>query len=366
MSASTSANEPAWPADLLDAAEAADWIAAVLPGRPAVAGPIEIYRSKEWGVTARFAVGTTRHNSSRPAGGDPRQPDGVVFKASSLPLFSSSPAVYELLTPRFPDCAPELLAWDRRGEQTWTLFRPFAGRKLSEVRSLEGLVELARTVARIQAGIARLPHGETARLPYLSVQTLPVLFEALLRDIRDRHLALWRADGWLAARGIALPDDPRGALARFQQRVEAWSAELKAGGWPDAIDHVDLHTDNAVLQDDGRVLIYDWEEAIVGCPFFSLDRLLADAREYATGADGVGAARAVRDAYLDALPWQTRERRGRALDLALRLAPIKTAYEGEIFAEARGWADGHPRLTAWCMARALQRWGALEAKQPGG
>ncbi len=354
---SANASERAWPADLLDAAEVADWIAAVLPGRPAASGPVEIYRSKEWGVTARFAV-TPGGEPGRAAEGDTDRRDEVVFKASALPLFSYSPAIYELLNPRFPDETPRMLAWDGRGEQTWSLFRPFAGRKLSEAGSPAALVELARTVARIQTGIAQAPPGETAHLPYLPARTIPALFEALLHKIRDRHLAVWRASGW-AVRDIALPDDPLGALGRFRGQVEAWSEELGTGGWPDSIDHVDLHTDNAVLRDDGRILVYDWEEAIIGCPFFSLERLLDDARGY----DAVGA---VRDAFLDALPWQTRERRERALDLALRLAPIKLAYEGEIFAEARGWAGGHPRLTAWCMARALQRWEALDARHAGG
>jgi len=34
-----------------------------------------------------------------------------------------------------------------------------------------------------------------------------------------------------------------------------------------------------MVQQDGDIILLDWEEAIGGCPFFSFDRLLGEARE---------------------------------------------------------------------------------------
>lgn len=48
-----------------------------------------------------------------------------------------------------------------------------------------------------------------------------------------------------------------------------------------------------------------------------------------------------------------------AINLALPRVPLKAAHEGEVFADALGWDEGHPQLTAWHLARALRRWEAV-------
>jgi aminoglycoside phosphotransferase (APT) family kinase protein len=73
-----------------------------------------------------------------------------------------------------------------------------------------------------------------------------------------------------------------------------------------SIDHVDLHGGNAVLAPDGGLTLFDWEEATIGMPMFSLGRLLDDARalDAAPGSSRFSATEiAGRDAYLQPLPW---------------------------------------------------------------
>lgn len=377
---SSDANGLAWPADLLDASEVRDWIGAVLPGRPVVSGPAEIYREKGWGVTARFTVTAPKTAPPHPDAPHHKPTGGVVFKASALPLFSYSPAVGELLNRHVPAAAPQLLAHDRRHDQTWTLFAPFEGRKLSDPPALGDLRAIARAMAQIQGRVAALPPAETALLPRLPVADLPALFDGILADVRDRHLAAWHADGRATARRFALPADPRAALAGYRARVGAWADELRSGPWPESIDHVDLRAGNAVRLPDGRLLIYDWEEALIGCPFFSLDRLLDDARKLdqdrtadapanlvfgGTALTGSPSERAVRRAYLDAVPWGGRAQRERAFDLALGLAPLKFARECKVFTQAQGWDEWGSTLAAFCLSRALQRWRSLDEQYPG-
>jgi hypothetical protein len=357
------ADEHTWPAALVNAGAVRAWIAAALPGQPQVLGPLLVQQAKEWGVTASFACADAAPEESRE----------VVFKACLLPLFARAPHIYTLLSEHCAGSVPELLAWTApRAGQTWALFAPFEGERVEAIHTREALLEMARTLAGIQVTVAGLPAEEKAELPCMPVERVPQWYEAVVHDLRERQASLWRGAGRELAEQLHIPADAVERLEVYRPQVAAWAAELQAAGIPDAIDHVDLQWDNAVRQPDGRMLLFDWEEATLSCPLFSLDRLLNDAREldlgeeaaWAGDADGtlytLGEA-ALRDAYLDALPWGTRMARERAFDLAMCLAPVKTAYESMVFADALGWG-GEPSLAAaWSVSRMLARWPALRS-----
>jgi len=366
-------DEHRWPDDLLDAAAVRAWIAAVLPGTREVAGPLYVHQAKEWGVTASFAA-------SNDAG--VRE---VIFKAGLLRLFADAPRIAALLTRVCPNAVPQLLAWEPHGEGSWSLFATFEGQSIEELENQQALQQMARTLAHIQATVAALPQEERAPLPRLALRLLPRLYETVLREVRERSLAYWADEGRELAEQFNLPADILAQMERFQPHIAAWTDELVAGSWPESLDHVDLHAGNAILRSDGGILIYDWEEANLSCPFFSLDRLLDDARDLESlessespdesqaqptatpgGIPYTPAERALRDAYLAALPWGTPASRERAFDLALCLAPIKTAYESVILAETLGWEEGSPHLIAWALGRALPRWRALSPQAAGG
>lgn len=353
-------DEHKWPSAAVDAEEVQAWITSVLPTHPRVLGPVEVLQAKEWGVTARFVAVATASSTSSLA-----TAEEVVFKAGWLRLFAQAPAIYTLLSRRCQGHVPDLLATARQGDETWTLFRAFDGPTVESLRQRAPLLDLARTLARIQSTIADIPADEKQPLPRTPLTLLPMMFDAVLRDVRERHAPFWQsADGQPLAQHFHLPADSIAQMEAFRPLIRQWTDELRQANWPESIDHVDLHWENAILQSDGRILIYDWEEAALSCPFFSLDRLLDDAREL----DGLAEAgpnpspteHLLRDAYLDTLPWHTRDRRERALNLALCLAPIQTAYEGILLAEALDWDEGLPNVTAWALARALPRWSAMQ------
>jgi hypothetical protein len=341
--------EHTWPANLLDAAEVRRWIGSALPDALVVTGPLEVYRAKEWGVTARF-------EALSPGG----EPHVVVFKATVLPLFASAPWTYALLTRTCPGRVPELLAWARHEQGAWMLFAAYEGRPVAETADLAPLLAVARTLAEVQVAIAALPPAEAAPLPRVPAERLPEMFEAVLADIASRQQAFWRGEGRELARQFALPVHPAAQMESFRPQVRAWATELAVGGWPLTLDHVDLQPENAVIQPDGLLLLLDWEEANISLPFFSLDRLLDDAHERA----GVAGVRALRAAYVEALPWGTRAELERALTVALCLAPIKHAYECLRLAEALGWDEGCPHVSAWALGRALPRWKRLAVAEP--
>lgn len=334
-----------WPVGRLDAAAVREWIAAALPGRPMVTGPVEVYRANDYGVTARFTV-----ESGALAGMD------MVLKANFLPMTFTAAAPYRLLSYCCCGDVPELLAEMEEPGRRWMLFRVFDGEPVKAMGSAESLRAMAATMGRIQARVAALPEMEKAHLPRLDVLAIPRLFEQILQDMRDTYMAIWSATSHGTSDVHLIPQDFAERLAGCQSRVSEWAEELKRGGWPDSIDHVDLHANNGVTQPDGHVLIFDWEEAVLGCPFFSIDKLLADAEE----AFPPSHVAEVRQAYLSALPWKTRVERERALDVALCLGPIRYAWEDKLFAEAVGWpATSVAEVTAWWLMRALGRWKAM-------
>jgi Phosphotransferase enzyme family len=351
-------DERSWPADLIDRAEVKAWIAAVLPEILEVKGPICVHQAKEWGVTASFAV--VGQSGVRE----------VVFKAEQLPLFAGSGRTAELLARACPGAVPEILAWQSHGEGNWALFAAFDGHPVEANITLDTLTEIARTLAHIQVAVVDLPDQKAReKLPRLDVRLLPRLYETVIRDVRERHLAYWAGEGIELAEQFSVPRDVLVILMQLKPSVIAWTEELLAGDWPNSIDHVDLHCGNVVRKRDGEILIYDWEEANLSCPFFSLDRLLDDARpldlligssvDVSHQLPYTPAERAVRSAYLAEIPWGNPAERERGFDLAMCLGPIKTAYEAIGFAEALGWEEGCPHILAWALGRALPRWRAM-------
>jgi hypothetical protein len=200
------------------------------------------------------------------------------------------------------------------------------------------LVSIAASMARIQALIADMPAAIASSLlgPVIPIGEIPAMLDRLI--------------------GIVRRDDPPSTASDAAEHLEvgrdhvlAWVRELDEGGWPPSIHHVDLHPHNAAIRAGGRALIYDWVEASLGFPFFALDKLLLAASD--RDPDG---AIAVREAYLDGLPWKSRIARERAFDLAMRLSPIRFAVADARFARALGWSESEA-VAPW-IPIALERW----------
>lgn len=354
----------AWPSSLPSLVEVRAWISSVLPGRPDVTGPTRMYAARAWGAVAEFVLPASR--------------DAIIFKICLLPLYSASPVIHELLARYCPTHVPELLAWHEQRGETMMLFRPFSGRTVRSLHHIDALVAMARTLAHIQSIIAGVPKEEIALLPHLPIEHLPRLFDEIMQEIADKYIPTWSADDWEAASRYHIPRDILGCVASYRRDVVDWAAQLISAGWPLSIDHVDFHADNAVQTDEGRLLIYDWDEATVSCPFFSLDRLLADARVFdgdvtedtkfmpvqtRTATLYTPSESAVRQAYIEVLPWGTLAERGHAVDVALCLSPLKALHEGKMAEDALGQKTASP-LTAWAVSRALQRWAFMRSTPP--
>jgi aminoglycoside phosphotransferase (APT) family kinase protein len=287
---------PSWPEERIALDAASRWIASACGHE--VDTP-EILQTKHWGVTARFG--------------------SVVLKASFTPLFPQVIDVHALLESIVPEGGPRLIASEMVDGQLWTLFEHIQGATAEEVGTPGALEATARELARVQAAVAK---QDLTRLPVFDVRSVPG--DLLEDDLSDQPVELVQ---WL-----------RDAQPSLQLDAEAL-AEL-----PPSLDHPDVNASNAIMRDDGRAILIDWEEATVGCPLFSLDRLLSDARE-------LSAVETVTEAYLDTLGaggWEQVER-------AMRLVPLKLAQEFRAYARALGWPNPHTRLTTLLLELAQRR-----------
>jgi len=287
---------PAWPNEHIALDAASRWVASACACE--VDTP-EILQTKRWGVTARFG--------------------SVVLKASFTPLFPQVTDVHVLLERIVPEGAPRLIASEMVDGQLWTLFEHLPGATAEEVGTPEALEATARELARVQAAVAKL---DLTRLPVFDVRRVP---GALLEDdLSDQPVELVQ---WL-----------RDAQPSLQLDADAL-ADV-----PPSLDHPDVNGSNAIMLDDGRAILLDWEEATVGCPLFSLDRLLSEAHELA-------AVETVTDVYLETLCAGGPEQ----VERAMRLVPLKLAHESRAFARALGWPHPHTRLTTLLLKLAQRR-----------
>jgi len=275
-----------WPEDRISLAVAKEWVASVCCHR--VESP-EILRIKNWGVTARFG--------------------SVVLKVAYTPLFPQVVGVHKVLELIEPKAAPSLIAHHERDGQHLTLFEFLPGVTAEDTGTSEALVAVAGELARVQTAASKL---DLSGLPVLPVEEIVNLL--LEDDLSDLPIELVQ---WL-----------RKAESAFRLDASALAES------PLSLDHPDVNASNAMVQPDGDIILLDWEEATVGCPFFSLDRLLGEAREQSV-------VNPVCEAYLENLPWGTRE----GLERAMRLVPLKLAWDNRTYARKLGWSNPHTTLT---------------------
>lgn len=258
----------------------------------AVSGPIEQPHVRPWSTVLRVPT----------EGGD------VWFKAN-MPTQAFEVAVVETLAARRPDLVPPLLAahlargWMLQGDGG-TRLREI----LEETRDFDVWLKILPLYAELQMDVAAdRDRLLAAGVPDRLLVSLPGQFEELLTDAEALE---------------TLTRDERRRLAALAPRIEAECRELAAYGLPETIQHDDLH-DGQVFVRDGRFLFFDWGDACVSHPFYTLVVTLAVlAYRLELDHDAPELDR-FRHAYLE--PWtrfRTRSELEQAYPLAYRLGVL--------------------------------------------
>jgi len=287
---------------------------------------------------------------------DPAHPE-VVVKVNLFPLLSGSAAAHRLVSRGSPSRVPRVIATDERGEGSMILLATFEGRAV-EAGSLP---EMARTLGRIQIECAAESAGETG-LETVTPAEIPRLFHECLANI-EAHFAAWSGDEGKVAAAMGFPGaEVLDRLGGLRRRVDGWVEALEEPGIPLSIEHGDGHAGNGTCLADGRVLIFDWENASRSHPFLSAEKMLTSGWGLDTGKSGGpwGYVREtptqdeLKQAYLGEFGGSSLER---AFDAAMGLAVIKEMHHEMEWARRCGWKDLNPEWTAQLVRRLFEHAG---------
>ena len=299
------------------------WIDAQLAGLGLTAtGAVDEVKLRPWSAVLRAPT----------SGGD------VYFKAN-LPALANEPGLTRVLARIDPVHVLPVLA-EEPGEG-WMLQSDGGPTMRSR---LDGHDDLCRW-ERMLGLYAELQMRASAHAEELLGAGAPDRRPGELRMLFER---LVDAERGLPASTETFSGDEHARLGALAGRVEEMAAELDAFGLPLSVDHSDLHAGNVLAPGDTYVF-FDWHEAAVTHPFFSMVvamRWLAHNHGVAAGSPE---ERRLHDAYLD--PWaefgSVASRRA-ALDVALRVGTLTRALgwmrviEGLPAAEQAEWAEYVP------------------------
>ena len=342
-----------WPEDLFPLRDVSDWLATATSVAAGFQPPNILNvswdpeRESPWGLVARFTAGSSH----------------FVVKCSKHAAAAGGPFVHDYLAQCCPGQVPTVVASSVAGDISWTVFETIEGPAVGELL-VSGMLErrttfsrLARSLADIQVRAAQGPiPGE---IPRSRLEDLPSILLDLVccAAVHERE---WSTSGTIAAP----PRDAVRQLSALADPVARAVDLLGAAPWPNSIDHVDLHCDNALLRgghDDplrDAMVVIDWEEAVVGFPACSLDRLLADARDrdQAKGPGRSPSERAAVEAYCTAIPWDRPDRRYAVVEQAVKTNAIAYAGQCLSFSQYFGHSYGNAKLMAFCIDRLLRAW----------
>jgi len=212
---------------------------------------------------------------------------GPVWFKANVPDLAHEAAVIEILAGRRPDLLPALLATDL--ERGWML-QAEGGTRLREIleknRDFDVWERILPLYAELQiAAAADRDRQLAAGAPDRRLSVLPGQFEMLLGD----RAAL-----------ASLTEMELEHLRTLVPRIDAECRELEAYELPETIQHDDLH-DGQVFVRDGRYVFFDWGDACLSHPFFTLVVTLAVLAYRLELEHGSPELDRFRDAYLE--PW---------------------------------------------------------------
>ncbi len=305
---------------------------------PGWRGRAEAWIEAQAGALGREPAGAVEEVKIRPWSAVLRAPTdaGDLYFKANLPALANEPALTAALHRIDPAHVLPVLA-EEPGER-WMLQADGGPTMRSR---LDGRGDLDRW-ERMLALYGELQVRTGAHVEELLAAGAPDRRTGQLRELFER---LVEADRRMPQSSESFSEAERAGLLRMAGRVEELAAELASHGLDAAIDHSDMHAGNVLAPGDGYVF-FDWHEAAVTHPFFSM---VVATRWLETNhgvEPGSAADVRLRDAYLDA--WAGHGSRASlraALAVALRVGPLTRALgwmrvvEGLPPAEQAQWAE---------------------------
>ena len=261
------------------------------------ARPVEVWTDARWLACVKAWLDRQLEELGLQSTGDVEQPHvrpwstvlrvpttgGDVWFKANIPLLAHEAAVVDMLAARRPDFVPRLLATDL--ERGWMLMAD-GGERLREIvereRDLGRWLDVLRRYGRLQIDMAEdLDRLLGLGLPDCRLETLASQYEDLIGGVET----------------VTVDESRR--LRALVPTITELCERLASAGVPETIQHDDLH-DGQIFVRDGHYLFFDWGDACISHPFFSMSVTLEG--QLAWGLDDVEGSEDIapyRDAYLE-------------------------------------------------------------------
>ncbi len=186
-----------------------------------------------------------------------------------------SQSLYHELSSCSPGLTPDLVA--EKPERGWLLFKDFEGARLSSDASGAERGRILKVFSAIQTQLI-------SKGALLDVPNAPSTIELLNRllEFLSAPEVSTRSDGTMSAAHLL----GETAAREFADKIGAAKTLLdgfliRAETLPKLLEHCDLRPSNTALRDDGSIIIFDWEDACLAPPGYSLHSLFSgSARVY--------------------------------------------------------------------------------------
>jgi Phosphotransferase enzyme family len=246
---------------------------------------------------------------------------GILYFKAAAPSLAHEAALTQTLAEWFPGCVPAPLASDL--DRGWMLLPdhgPPKGQRLRELVRAEGSpnhwFDILANYADLQITLSsRLNELLELRVPDRRLERLPELYGNLL--LNEEFLLQDQPDG--------LDPFMIEQLHRCLPDLAARCQELADGPIPESLNHGDFHDGNVFVHAD-HSWFFDWGDASITHPFFSLRTVFVSLENSLGWVEGSPKVNPLRDAYLE--PWtalaplsELRE----VFTLSQRLGPIVSA-----------------------------------------
>ncbi|MBB6452349.1 thiamine kinase-like enzyme [Salirhabdus euzebyi] len=297
--------------------KAREWIKDSFDECVEVIGPIEIFRSNDWGITSLFEIKTGQDTKS------------VVLKIGFLSIFKPSVSIYETLSKLHSKHLPTFLCGETKENFTWLVFEKFDAQLVRELDSRSAYRKMGKTMGRIQKELAPIVKLDD-KIPSLPIGKLAVLLPDFVKDKYAKYKGVWKDK--LSNQDVkVIIENVTKILSQLNEKLVS-------------IHHLDFHGKNAAIDNrTGEVILFDFEEAVITHPFFTLDKLLREVKELDKVTDKNNGWTSVQQdiihAYLEVFGKSQKE-----FDLAMVVAPIVEAYLGSFFIKEVGWENLEPDL----------------------
>lgn len=349
-------NKKTWREDLVKVSDAKQWIVSNISDADSVDGPIEVFRSNDWGMTALLKVNKTNGFIE------------VVLKIGFLPLFKTSPSIYQSLEELNSNHVVSYITGQIKESQTWLLFEKFDGEQVREFDNYELISEMAVTMARLQVDFRNLSEKVKRDIPAYDYQKLKRTLEEYISRAVDEFAPVWNSEAHQLNENFNLSIENLEAISKqenLKKMIEVSNevcdklAQLNA---PLSIYHIDFHTNNASLSEKGEILLYDFEEAVITNPFFVLDKLLYEVSDIEKDTNLVNlhiqwtpAQRELMNTYLEEFKDIDESLKLKMFDLAMIVSPLLYGYLGTFFLKQVGWEKSMPGYMAESFITAFTR-----------